>query len=166
MKVLKIFLIIILICGVVALAINIFSKNKNEVEESSEIKVSEVSNSEETIETVFVTVNNEKLEIKLEDNSSARDFVRLLENGKITINMDDYGGFEKVGNLGRSLSQNNENITTAPGDVILYQGNNITIYYGTNNWSFTRLGRIQNINSKELVEILGKESVEATFSLE
>ena len=58
--------------------------------------------------------------------------------------MADYGGFEKVGALGTELTRNDRQITTQPGDVILYQGNQITIYYGTNSWSFTRLATIDD----------------------
>ena len=98
-----------------------------------------------------------------EDNSSAEEFRELLEEGPITIEMEDYGGFEKVGPLGTSLSRNDTRITTQPGDVILYQGNQITIYYGTNSWSFTRLARIDDPTG--LQEKLGEGTVCVTFSL-
>ena len=80
----------------------------------------------------------------MEDNSSAREFQELLEQGPVTIEMEDYGGFEKVGTLGTDLTRNDRQITTEPGDVILYQGNQITIYYGTNTWNFTRLAKIDD----------------------
>jgi hypothetical protein len=82
---------------------------------------------------------------------------------ELTVEMDDYGGFEKVGSLGATLTRNDTQITTQPGDVILYQGNQITIYYGTNTWSFTRLARIDD--STDLQEKLGDGTVSVTFSL-
>ena len=78
--------------------------------------------------------------------------------------MEDYGGFEKVGPLGTTLTRNDESITTQPGDVILYQGNQITIYYGTNTWSFTRLATIDD--PTDLQARLGEGTVSVTFSLE
>lgn len=99
-----------------------------------------------------------------EDNASARAFEQLLAQGPVTIEMRDYGGFEKVGELGTELVRSDTQITTQPGDVILYQGNQITIYYGTNSWNFTRLARIED--AENLKEKLGNGTVEVTFSLE
>lgn len=110
-----------------------------------------------------ITVGDCELQATFEDNSSAEEFRELLEEGPLTIEMEDYGGFEKVGPLGTSLSRNDTQITTQPGDVILYQGNQITIYYGTNSWSFTRLARIDDPTG--LQEKLGEGAVSVTFSL-
>ena len=79
--------------------------------------------------------------------------------------MQDYGSFEKVGELPETLPRNDEHITTEPGDIILYLGNNITIYYDVNTWDFTKLGHIDNITQDELKSILGDGNVSATFSL-
>lgn len=110
-----------------------------------------------------ITVGDCELQATFEDNSSAEEFRELLEEGPLTVEMEDYGGFEKVGPLGTSLSRNDTQITTQPGDVILYQGNQITIYYGTNSWSFTRLARIDDPTG--LQEKLGEGTVSVTFSL-
>lgn len=80
--------------------------------------------------------------------------------------MNDYGNFEKEGNLGTTLPRNDTRITTGPGDIILYQGSSITIYYDTNTWSFTRLGKINGVTREQLLTALGKGSVRVTFSLE
>ena len=114
---------------------------------------------------IYAHVGDEVLKIVPEDNSSAEDFISLLGEGDVTIDMEDYGGFEKVGSLGRSLSTNDRPITTQPGDVILYQGSSVTIYYDTNTWSLTLLGRIQGLSQEELKDILGGGSVTVTFSL-
>ena len=79
--------------------------------------------------------------------------------------MQDYGSFEKVGSLGTTLPTNDTQITTQPGDVILYQGNQITIYYDTNTWNFTQLGKVQDLTQQQLKEILGDGNVTVTFSL-
>ncbi|MBR4632860.1 MAG: hypothetical protein IKO48_06050 [Elusimicrobia bacterium] len=83
---------------------------------------------------------NHKLTATLVDNSSATAFYELLKKGPLTVDMHDYGSFEKVGPLGTKLPRNDTQITTQAGDIILYQGNQITIYYDTNSWNFTRLG--------------------------
>ena len=110
-----------------------------------------------------ITVGDQELLATFEDNSSAEEFQQLLAQGPVTIEMEDYGGFEKVGPLGATLTRNDTPITTQPGDVILYQGNQITIYYGTNSWSFTRLAKIDDPTG--LREKLGDGTVNVTFSL-
>lgn len=110
-----------------------------------------------------ITVGDQELLATFADNSSAEAFRDLLAQGPVTISMDDYGGFEKVGSLGTTLTRNDTRITTQPGDVILYQGNQITIYYGTNTWNFTRLAKIND--STDLQTKLGTGTVQVTFSL-
>ena len=107
----------------------------------------------------------------LADNSSAMAFYELLKKGPVTIKMTDYGNFEKVGPLGTKLPRNDTQITTQASDIILYQGNQITIYYDTNSWNFTRLGKVvstgstTSITQAELKKILGKGDVTAVFSV-
>ena len=113
--------------------------------------------------TLKITVNGQELLATFADNSSAREFQELLAQGPLSVEMADYGGFEKVGALGTTLTRNDTQITTQPGDVILYQGNQITIYYGTNSWNFTRLARIDDPSG--LQEKLGDGTVSVTFSL-
>ena len=113
-----------------------------------------------------IEVNGHALRVALADNSSAEALRDLLEQGPVTVSMHDYGSFEKVGPLGRSLPTNDEPITTEPGDVILYQGDQVTIYYDVNSWNFTRLGHVENATPEELRQILGTGDVTATFSLE
>lgn len=123
------------------------------------------SNDEVDAKYMYATINNTVLEIKLENNSSAEAIFEKLRDGDVVVAMHDYGSFEKVGSLGFSLPRNDTNITTTPGDVILYQGNQITIYYDENTWNFTKLGHI-DITQSELKSILGDGDVEVVFSLE
>ena len=101
----------------------------------------------------------------LADNSSATAFYQLLGKAPVTIEMHDYGNFEKVGSLGTSLPRNDTQITTEAGDIILYQGNQITIYYDRNSWNFTRLGKVDGVTQTELKQILGKGDVTAVFEI-
>lgn len=114
-------------------------------------------------EMLYITVGEHEFRATLEENVSAQEFKKLLQEGPITISMDDYGGFEKVGPLGTTLTRSDEPITTQPGDVVLYQGSQITIYYAPNSWNFTKLAKIEDVS--DLKEKLGKGSIEATFSL-
>lgn len=123
--------------------------------------------SAEDTQMIYVYINDDVLTIKPADNSSAQAFIELLRAGDRTIEMHDYGSFEKVGEIGTSLPRNDEPITTDPGDVILYLGTEITIYYDVNHWNFTRLGKVQGLTQAELKSILraGGENVSARFSL-
>ena len=105
------------------------------------------------------------LTIKPENNSSAKAFMALLQKNDLTVEMHDYGNFEKVGSIGSNLPRNDKPITTKAGDVILYQGNQITIYYDENSWSFTKLGKVQGVGQQELKSILGEGHVSVRFSL-
>jgi hypothetical protein len=116
--------------------------------------------------TMKITVGNRELTATLVQNSSTQALRELLEAGPITIQMRDYGNMEKVGSFGRSLPRNDERITTEPGDLILYQGNQFVIYYAPNTWTFTRLGRINGVTQAELITILGQGNVTVTLSLD
>lgn len=114
---------------------------------------------------INIQVGDTILTAELSDNSSADALIELLSEGPLTVEMSDYGSFEKVGPIGTTLPRNDEQITTEPGDIILYQGNSITIYYDTNSWNFTRLGKITGMTGDEIKKVLGEGSVEVTFSL-
>lgn len=130
-------------------------------EESSDTGAAEQDEDHFSIE-----INGTKIKAAFEQNSSADAFRKLLAGGPVAVDLHDYGSFEKVGDLGTSLPTNDQQITTSPGDIILYQGNQITIYYDQNTWNFTKLGKIEGLTQEELKEILGDGNVTAVFSLE
>lgn len=111
-----------------------------------------------------VQINGQTFTVSLENNEAVAAFVEMLENAPITIEMSDYSGFEKVGALGADLPASNSQITTQPGDIVLYQGNQIVIFYGSNSWSYTMIGRIDNLTGWE--EALGDGNVTVVFSME
>ena len=117
--------------------------------------------------SVVMEVNGYIFYPGLADNSSADAFFEKLTKGEVEVELHDYGNFEKVGPLPWELPRNDEEITTVPGDIILYQGNQITIYYDQNTWNFTRLGKIENVTKEKLLEAFGEgETVTVTFWLE
>ncbi len=120
---------------------------------------------EETKMQLNIQIGDHLLTADLADNSSVRALLELLADGPITIEMSDYANMEKVGELPQSLPRNDEQISTDAGDLILYQGNSFVIYYDTNSWNFTRLGKINNTTKQELRDILGSGSVTAVLSV-
>ena len=127
----------------------------------------EATPSNKSVSAMNITINGKMVSCQLVDNSSTRALLAQLEKGDITYEADDYGNFEKVGYIGFSLPQNNESISTTAGDVILYQGNNICLYYDTNSWTFTRLGKIEGMSKDEIKTFLnaGGGNVKVTLSL-
>ena len=105
-----------------------------------------------------------KLTATLSDNSSAKAFYQLLQKEPLVLNLNEYGGFEKVGPLGRSLPRNDRQIATKAGDIMLYQGNQVTIFYKGNSWSYSPLGKIDGMSQAELESILGSGNVTAVFT--
>lgn len=114
---------------------------------------------------VRLTVGDKSITASLVENTATSELVDLLKKAPITIQMSDYGGFEKVGALPQSLPTSNTQITTQPGDIMLYQGNNMVIFYGSNTWSYTRLGKIEDITADELKQFLGNGDIKLTVSL-
>lgn len=117
--------------------------------------------------TIRLTIGGGKtFTATLTDNSSAQALLEQLAKGDITVKMEDYGNMEKVGSLGIRLPRNDRPTTTGPGDLILYQGQYFVVYYDTNSWNFTRLGKINHASQADLKAALGKGDVTVTLSLD
>ncbi len=141
------------------------TESNKPLEDSSESNKPDPAPQNTSEDTMYIIIGEHTLTVKMADNSSAEAILTLLKAGDITVNAHDYGNFEKVGALGKKLPTNDEKITTEPGYVILYQGNQITVYYDTNSWNFTRLGKVQGVTSDELKVILGEGDVTMVLSL-
>ncbi len=138
----------------------------NIVEKQENIENNTINeNKVEDMGRIYIKVNNQILDVELEDNSATKELKEKIKNGDIVIEAHEYGGFEKVGILGFSLPREDINVTTTAGDIVLYQGNQISIFYNSNSWSYTKLGKIQNTSANELKNILGDEDVKITFTL-
>ena len=114
---------------------------------------------------VYIRIGDTVLTVLPSGNSSADALIALLERGDIALNMRDNGGFEKIAELERSLPTNDIPLAAEPGDLILYNGNTVCLYYGENMYSLTRLGKIQNTDEETLRSLLGDGDVSITFSL-
>ena len=113
---------------------------------------------------INIQIGENVLTATLVENSSAEALFAMLEAGPLTIHMNDYAGMEKVGSIGKQLPTNDQHIKAKPCDLILYLGDSLVIYYEPNSWNFTRLGRIDNVNQKELKKILGRGDVTAVLT--
>lgn len=112
---------------------------------------------DDALKYLELNIGGIKQDVTWEDNESIMALKSLAENS-ITIQMHKYGGFEQVGYIGKSIKSNDTNITTSPGDIVLYSSNQIVIFYGSNEWNYTKLGHI-NLSSDELRELLGNNDV-------
>ena len=120
----------------------------------------------ETKETMLeLEINGTPVSVKWEDNESVRALRELASEEPIVIQMSMYGGFEQVGSLGTSIARNDGQTTTFAGDIVLYSGSNIVIFYGSNSWAYTRLGHITDKTASELSELLGSGDVAITISV-
>ena len=129
-----------------------------------EIGLYEAAGREEA--SMKMSIDGVPITVEWEDNESVSALMDIVRGSGLTINTSAYGGFEQVGPIGQSLPRNDLQITTQPGDIVLYSGDQIVIFYGSNSWAYTRLGRITDKTSEELAELLSGESVSITLYFE
>ncbi|MCR5730260.1 MAG: hypothetical protein K6G20_07895 [Ruminococcus sp.] len=111
-----------------------------------------------------ISVNGTDLSATLADSTAAKELAEKLKAEPVTITLNEYGGFEKVGKLPWSLTKSDESIVTEAGDIMLYQGDQMTIFYNSNSWSYTKLGHIDNITGEELEDLFGEGNITVTLS--
>ncbi len=123
---------------------------------------------EEEIGAIRMTlkINNEEVNVRWEDNESVKALADLAAEEPITIDASRYGGFEQVGGLGTAVPSDDVHITTEPGDIVLYTGSNIVVFFGSNSWAYTRLGHIEGKSKEELRDMLGGNNVSLTITSE
>ncbi len=119
---------------------------------------------ENAVMNMKVQVGDTIFSATLEENVAVSALVEMMQESPVVLQMSDYSGFEKVGLLGTSLPADNSQTTTHAGDIVLYNGNQIVIFYGSNSWGYTRLGQIDDLTGWE--EALGNGDVTVTFSLD
>ena len=119
------------------------------------------------MDKLFITIDGVTQSASLADNAAARELVNRLQETSITVTLNSSGGFEIWGPLGFSLPTSNEQVNAQPGDIVLYNGSNICLFYGSNSWSYTRLGHIDNLTQDELRTFLkaGESNINVTLSL-
>ena len=122
--------------------------------------------SEETEEKALkMTIGSTPVSVKWEDNESVNYLKELCRDQPVIISMSMYGGFEQVGAIDTDLPHNDVQTTTSSGDIVLYSGNQLVVFYGSNSWAYTRLGHITDKTSQEITELLSGGNVTITLSI-
>ena len=103
-------------------------------------------------------INETEVPVTWEQNDSVTALRALATGDGLTISMSMYGGFEQVGPIGQRITRDDRQTTTSAGDIVLYSGNQIVVFYGSNSWAYTRLGHI-DLSRAELTELLGNGDV-------
>ena len=116
--------------------------------------------------TMVLTINGENVFVEWEDNESVRALKELVLAEPLSIQMSMYGGFEQVGSIGTNLPRNDVQTTTEAGDIVLYSGNQIVIFYGSNSWAYTKLGKVIDKSKDKMTELLGNGAITITISME
>lgn len=137
--------------------------------ESATTSESEATDSETTAETakektMVLKIGDTKVPVTWEDNDSVSD-LKALAKDSLTIEMSMYGGFEQVGPIGQSITSDDEQTDTSSGDIVLYSGDQIVIFYGSNSWAYTRLGKV-DLSEDEMTELLSNGDVTITLCME
>ena len=138
--------------------------NATPTDPGSVTKAAESENAQKDGKTMIMKIGETTIPVVWEENASVRELAGLAEEG-LSISMSGYGGFEQVGSIGKSISRDDRRITTAPGDIVLYSGNQLVVFYGSNTWEYTRLGKIE-LSEEELKNLLGNSDVTITIETE
>lgn len=140
------------------------SEESTEATTTAESAVTVATSETPKEKTMVLKIGDTKVPVTWEDNESVSDLQALAQDG-LTIEMSMYGGFEQVGPIGKSISKDDAQTTTSSGDIVLYSGDQIVIFYGSNSWSYTRLGKI-DLSEDEMTELLSHGDVTITLSME
>ena len=136
-----------------------------ETEAAPETETKLQTETEEHKMTLQMTIGGTAVNVRWEENESAKALKALCRGGPLTIQMSMYGGFEQVGRIGRSLPLADVQTTTEAGDIVLYSGNQLVIFYGSNSWAYTGLGHVTDKTAQEMAELLGNGDVTITLEV-
>ncbi len=144
----------------------LYSEKESNDKQKSQTSTEDNGASEETEEQALkMTIGSTPVSVKWEDNESVNALKGLCSDQSLTISMSMYGGFEQVGTIGADLPRNDVQTTTSSGDIVLYSGNQLVVFYGSNSWAYTRLGHITDKTPQEMTELLSAGDVTITLSI-
>ncbi|MBP3891239.1 MAG: hypothetical protein J6D29_03620 [Solobacterium sp.] len=126
----------------------------------------EVAVAIEREEEMVIYINEEMVEVAWEENQAVKELQEKVKEAPVEIQMSMYGGFEQVGSLGFSLTREDSQMVTSCGDLVLYSGDQIVVFYGSNSWAYTKLGKITSLSDEEIVARLSKGDVTLTFQMD
>lgn len=144
------------------------SENPEEKTEASAISTLEKSNLQSKgalneMELVLM-INDIAVDVNWESNETVKELMEQATSTDIVVNMSIYGGWEQVGSLGKSYTRNDKQIVAGCGDIVLYSGNQIVVFYGSNSWAYTRLGKM-NMSDEEVKKLLSNGDVTLTLTV-
>ena len=135
-------------------------------EDAAEPAVAEDTTEEEETQMLKLRVGETTVAVEWEENESVEALKALCREEPLTISLSMYGGFEQVGPIGTSLPRSDKQTTTEAGDIVLYSGNQIVVFYGSNSWAYTRLGHISDQSAADMTALLGQGDVTITLWME
>ena len=133
--------------------------------EETQSETSKETEEEPAVKTLTMMIGSTTVTVDWEDNESVAALRELVKDKPLTIQMSMYGGFEQIGSIGTSLPRNDSQTTTAAGDIVLYSGNQLVVFYGSNSWAYTRLGHVTDKTAAEMAKLLGNGNVTIEISL-
>lgn len=142
------------------------SASAAEADGGKETLENQTDTQEETEAMLQMRIGDTLVAVDWEENESVQALKDLCTDAPLTIPMSMYGGFEQVGAIGKSLPRNDRQTTTGAGDIVLYAGNQIVVFYGSNAWAYTRLGHITDPDAAGMAELLGNGDVTITLGME
>ena len=150
----------------------VLAASEERTEEQTEIQTEEQSETEEENHmlkneagsTMRLLIGEKELSVNWEENESVDALKELVAGQPLSIQMSMYGGFEQVGAIGTDLPRNDVQTTTSAGDIVLYSSNQIVMFYGSNSWAYTRLGKVTDMSADEMAELLGNGDVTITLT--
>lgn len=141
------------------------SVHESEIADISQESEPESQMTDEEKTDMKLKIGDTEVPVIWEENESVDALKALAAEGPLTIHMSMYGGFEQVGPIGQDIVSNDQQTTTQAGDIVLYSGDQIVAFYGSNSWAYTRLGHA-DLSQKEMEDLLGNGDVIMTLQME
>lgn len=157
-----------LIIMIAALMIFLCACGNVKTEETSKADTADerkAADSKDTEKMMQMKIGETVVEVSWEDNEAVEFLRELCKDNPFTVQLSMYGDFEQVGSLGTALPANDEQMTTSAGDIVLYAGDQLVIFYGSNSWAYTKLGHITDQDSEGMAQLLGNGDVTVTISI-
>lgn len=130
------------------------------------VSIGSAQQTEESDENEMVlTVNQSKIPVTWEENPTVSQLGEQVASGEITIQMSMYGDFEQVGSLGKEYVRNDRQMDTRSGDIVLYNGSNLVVFYGDHSWAYTKLGHIE-LPADEITELFSEQAVTIQLTMD
>lgn len=147
----------------------------NGIDQTTEVNNTEQNEGAESMEAagndayqteLNMMIGETAVAVEWEDNESVSALKEFVKDGPLVIQMSMYDDFEQVGSLETSLPRDDAHTTAKAGDIVLYSGNQIVVFYGSNSWAYTRLGHVTDKSAQDMKDLLGNGNVTITISSE